>query len=53
MNCERCGREIEKNENIYSAVGVYICEDCNNKKSSISMDEILDKIIKKENEKNK
>jgi len=51
MKCEKCEREIQANENYYTAIGVVQCEECNlESKGTISLDFILDKIIKESKE---
>lgn len=53
MKCEKCGKEIKSDEKYFTAIGVIQCEECNIKSNgTISLDFILDKIIKSDKEKN-
>ena len=54
MKCEKCQREIKKDEKYYTRIGIIQCEECNKKSNgTISLGFILDKIIKEESNKNK
>jgi len=47
MRCEKCGKEFTKDDKIYTAVGINICEKCNSDSGgTVSMDMVFDKIIK-------
>lgn len=47
LKCDKCGNEIGPEEKSYTAVGVVVCEKCNNEGGGcISLDLVLDKIIK-------
>ncbi len=49
MKCDTCRRTIEKGEPVFTAVGVYICKECDTKKNgTISMDDVFDKIVREE-----
>ena len=49
MKCDRCGREITGQ--VFTAVGVNICEECNTKSNgTVSMEDVLAKIEREANE---
>jgi peptide subunit release factor 1 (eRF1) len=49
MKCDQCHTEIKSNEKYFTAVGMNICEKCNEKNNgTISLDFILDHIRKNE-----
>ena len=46
--CEQCGNELNPDKGIYTAVGVTICHECNDKnEGTVSLDLVMDKIIGK------
>lgn len=51
MKCFKCNNEIK--DKVYSYAGLHQCEKCNDKSNgTISLDNILDKIIKDQNKNN-
>jgi hypothetical protein len=45
MKCDQCNKKLEKT--YFTAIGMKICEECNNKNGgTISLDFVVDHIIK-------
>jgi len=52
MKCAKCQKEIKKGDKYYTRIGIIQCEECNKKSNgTISLDFILDKIIKEQSNK--
>ena len=52
ITCDKCGKEIQAGEKYFTAVGVYQCDNCNtNSNGTVSMDFIVDKIVKESDKK--
>ena len=51
MECDQCQKTLIEGEKVFTAIGMTICENCNaENKGTISLDLILDKIKKMENQ---
>ena len=44
--CDKCGKEFKKGDETFTAIGLHICKECNEKSGgTISMDLFMEKML--------